>query len=287
MLRLSVNVLTSSIALLKRLQTYRFTSLSELSYSKIASIVAEDVFNFSSVCGWTFENENTLTLTPRGTELLSLYDRGFSIELKRDMLLDYLLNAAPIWSNRIPYGRREAAIFMSKDEKACFIDAGLLSENLDEKTVEWWDCVAHQIRSKAQQSKNDIGRSGESNTIKYEKNRTGYEPTWMSIDSNLAGYDVKSKVSKDIPDSLLIEVKASTYELSQATFYITSNEWNVALTSPAYVFHLWCLNNSKKMLAVLVPSDIEPYIPTNNLEGKWESTKIPFLCFENKFVEIE
>ena len=287
MLRLSVNVLTSSIALLKRLQTYRFTSLSELSYSKIASIVAEDVFNFSSVCGWTFENENTLALTPRGTELLSLYDRGFSIELKRDMLLDYLLNAAPIWSNRIPYGRREAAIFMSKDEKACFLDAGLLSENLDEKTVEWWDCVAHQIRSKAQQSKNDIGRSGESNTIKYEKNRTGYEPTWMSIDSNLAGYDVKSKVSKDIPDPLLIEVKASTYELSQATFYITSNEWNVALTSPAYVFHLWCLNNSKKMLAVLVPNDIEPYIPTNNLEGKWESTKIPFLCFENKFVEIE
>ena len=130
MIRLSINVLTSSVTLLKRLQTYHFASLSELSYSKVASICAEDIFTFSSNCGWVLENKDSLTLTQRGVEILSLYDKGCHMDLKRNMLLDYLLNSAPIWSNRIPYGRREAAIFMSKDEKSCFADAGLLSECL-------------------------------------------------------------------------------------------------------------------------------------------------------------
>ena len=76
----------------------------------------------------------------------------------------------------------------------------------------------------------------------------------MSIDSNLAGYDIKSRVSEDSSDILLIEVKASTYALGQAVFHVTSHEWNVALTSRAYVFHLWCLSNSKKMLAVISPT---------------------------------
>lgn len=53
-----------------------------------------------------------------------------------------------------------------------------------------------------------------------------------------------------------------------------------------YVFHLWCLSNSKKMLAVISPDELLPYIPTNNLEGQWESAKIPFSCFEGQFVEI-
>ena len=108
----------------------------------------------------------------------------------------------------------------------------------------------------------------------------------MSIDSNLAGYDIKSQMSKDNSGPLLIEVKASTFALGQAEFHITSHEWNVALTSRAYVFHLWCLFGNKKMLAIISPSDVMPYIPTNNLEGQWESANIPFSCFENKFVEI-
>ena len=60
MIRLSANVLTSAIALLKRLDTYHFLSLSELSYSKIASISAEDIFLFSKNCGWVSETESTL-----------------------------------------------------------------------------------------------------------------------------------------------------------------------------------------------------------------------------------
>lgn len=108
----------------------------------------------------------------------------------------------------------------------------------------------------------------------------------MSVESNLAGYDIKSRMGKDNPNVLLIEVKASTFALSQAAFHVTSHEWGVALTSAAYVFHLWCLHGNEKMLATISPNDIQPYIPTNNLNGEWESTRIPFSCFINKFTEI-
>lgn len=286
MIRLSMNVLTSALALLNRIETYNFSSLSELAYSKIASISAEDIFGFSSNCGWVSENEYGLVLTKRGSGLLQLQTQGLVVDLKRQMLADYVLKAAPIWSNRIPYGRREAAIFMSKDEKACFADAGLLSDHLNPGVVAWWDRIALQIRTQTQQANSETGRLGERNTITYERSRTNSEPIWMSVDSNLAGYDIKSCVNKDSSDALLIEVKASTYALGQAAFHVTSHEWNVALTSRAYVFHLWCLSSNKKMLAIISPSEVLPYIPTNNLDGQWESAKIPFSCFRDKFVEI-
>lgn len=286
MIRLSMNVLTSALALLRRIEIYNFSSLSELSYSKIVSISAEDIFEFSSSCGWASESESGLTLTTRGIGLLRFQTQGLLIDLKRQMLTDYVLKCAPIWANRIPYGRREATIFMTKDERACFADAGLLSDRLDAGIIDWWDTIATHIRMQTKQSKIGTGRLGERNTIKYERSRTNIDPMWMSIDSNLLGYDIKSQVSKNDPGTLLIEVKASTFTLSRAEFYVTSNEWNVAITSGAYVFHLWCLSDGKKMLAILSPDEILPYIPTNNLDGQWETVKIPFLCFEDKFVEI-
>lgn len=114
MIRLSMNVLTSALALLRRIEIYDFSSLSELSYSKIVSISAEDIFEFSSSCGWASESESGLTLTTRGIGLLRFQTQGLLIDLKRQMLTDYVLKCAPIWANRIPYGRREATIFNVK-----------------------------------------------------------------------------------------------------------------------------------------------------------------------------
>lgn len=152
-----------------------------------------------------------------------------------------------------------------------FGHAGLLSDHLDAGIIDWWDTIATHIRMQTKQSKIGTGRLGERNTIKYERSRTNIDPMWMSIDSNLLGYDIKSQVSKNDPGTLLIEVKASTFTLSRAEFYVTSNEWNVAITSGAYVFHLWCLSDGKKMLAILSPDEILPYIPTNNLDGQYKN----------------
>lgn len=285
MIRLSVNVLESTITLLEWIDTYHFSSMSDIVYSKIASISAEDIFNFASECGWVSENESIPFLTRRGYDLLNLQKQGVANDIKKQMLADYVLKASPIWSNRIPYGRSEAAIFMTKDEKVCFVEAGLLSERLCPGVINWWDTIANRIRERSYGVKNDIGRIGEMNTIKYERIRTEFEPKWMAVESNLVGYDVKSQQSKDDPTALLIEVKTSNLALSEACFHVTSNEWSVALTCTAYVFHLWCLHGDQKLLAVITPDEVYPYIPTNNLEGEWESTSIPFSCFKNKFVD--
>lgn len=138
MIRLSVNILTSVIILLQRLTSYQFSSISELTYTKITSISAEDVFEFAQNCGWVLESENALVLTPHGNDILRLHDQGLYSTLKRTMLMDYILKTSPIWSNRIPYGRIEAAIFMTKDEKACFVEAGLLSDRLNPGVIDWW-----------------------------------------------------------------------------------------------------------------------------------------------------
>lgn len=286
MIRVSVNILTSSIILLQRIDTYHFASLSELIYSKIASVNTEDIFNFILECGWVRADDHQPGLTPRGADILELNRRNLLIDAQREMLADYILKVTPIWANRIPYGRREAAIFMTKDEKACFAEARLLSEYPDLNIVSWWDRIADHIRSQSHQIRNDIGRAGERNTIKYERIRTSSEPEWMSVDSNLLGYDIKSQKDRKNPEMLLIEVKTSSSVLSEAFFHVTAHEWHVAEKSTAYVFHLWCLGDGKKQLAVLTPLEISPYIPTNNLEGVWENVKIPFLCFKEKFAEV-
>lgn len=286
MIRLSINVISSAILLFQRLESYHFSSLSELAYTKITSLNAEDLFEFSQNCGWVCENENTPAVTSKGRGILNLHDQGLYIDLKRTMLMDYVLTVSPIWSNLIPYGRKEAVIFMTQDEKACFMEAGLLSDRLDHDIVEWWDAIANKVRAKAQQTQNDIGRIGERNTIYYERERTNFEPKWMSIDSNKVGYDIQSKISSDDHNALLIEVKTSTSSLEQAFFHVTSHEWEVSQTSGAYVFHLWCLSGKKRLLAVVSPENLSPYIPTNNLSGEWESAKIPFLSFKSNFVEI-
>lgn len=281
-----MNVLASSVALLKRIDTYHFASLSELAYSKITSISSEDLFYFENLCGWVDVDDGKPVVTKRGYTLLKLHEQSLFSNVMQQMLMDYVLMVSPIWSNRIPYGRSEAAFFMTKDEKACFTEAGLLSKQLDFGIVDWWDTIANQIRKHSQQAQTDIGRMGERHTIQYEKSRTATEPKWIAVDSNLAGYDVKSQKEKDDPTSLLIEVKASSFSLNEADFHITSHEWYVAATSGAYVFHLWCFADGIKRLAIISSAEIQPYIPTNHLKGQWESVKIPFACFESKFTEI-
>lgn len=76
-----MNVLASSLALLNRIETYSFSSLSELAYSKIVSISAEDIFSFSTSCGWVSENENALILTKHALDSCGYRHRDYSLTL--------------------------------------------------------------------------------------------------------------------------------------------------------------------------------------------------------------
>lgn len=282
-----MNVLYSSTQLLKRLYSYKFVSENDLYLSKITTIDTRIIFEFSKKCGWvTIEDHCTPTLTDEGMELAKLSIDRFEKEVIRKMLYSYILKISPAWSNRILYGRKEASIFMSKDEQACFIEAGLLSENPEMAVIEWWDQIANILRQKNNINKNDIGRRGEFLTIIYEKERTGISPTWISIDSNLTGYDIRSQISEDNNRALLIEVKTSSKSVESAHFHVTSNEWSVASTAESYAFYLWHLSEKQKMLAILRPDIVKEYIPSNNRSGKWESVKIPYSTFKEFFIEI-
>lgn len=85
---------------------------------------------------------------------------------------------------------------------------------------------------------NTTCREGERLTIEYETKRTGREPKWISVESNMDGYDVLSVISPMDKQLLSIEVTASKSGLKEY-FHLTPNEWMLALKTNRHLFHLW------------------------------------------------
>lgn len=283
MIRLSVDIMWSSRLLLMRIIKYNLQQIDEIYLSSISSVNLDTLIGFASKCSWIKVNGSSLDVNERGYEIISIHD--FEIQA-REILTDYIIKITPAWAKRIPYGRKEAFIFMSKDEKACFFEAGLMNEYPNEAEIKWWDKMADYIRSQDALCKSETGRKGELCTIVYESNRVGEKPQWVSIDSNLAGYDIISHVSRNIKSNLLIEVKSSEKSINNAEFYITAHEWHTACNSSNYSFYLWCFCDNKKQLAIVEPNNVLPYIPTNNESGEWQTVKIPFNSFKQLFTEI-
>lgn len=129
------------------------------------------------------------------------------------------------------------------------------------------------------------GRKGERLTLKYEHSRTGKEPIWQSIESNLSGYDVLSCFSESDETPLQIEVKASENSLDYADFHLTSNEWESATLARNYLFHLWELSPNPK-LAIVTVEQMEKHIPVNSGEGYWETAQVPYRVFRENFTPV-
>ena len=291
MLRLSINLLSNAIRFLSEIKSDNISCNNSMLHEKAVyfwafSVDRDALLDVAITCNWIVSDGDNLLLTDRGRKILACKSYGMPPELLKLMLEDYVIGAKPIWRNRIPYGRKEATIFMSKDEKACFQEAGLLVEMPTKDVISWWDHISDIIRNEKQQTLLSTGRSGEEYTLEYEQIRTNAIPKWISIDSNLAGYDVLSKASAEDNSTLLIEVKSSSEDIDYACFYLSRNEWNVASTSSNYLFYLWHITPYKKLLAVLSPQLIEGYIPVDRLSGEWESVSIPFRDFRACFTEV-
>lgn len=286
MIRLSANVLDAAVVLLKRLERHEYTSVDDLCYTTLSRIDPSEIWRLALKCDWVFEEHFRPKLTRKGCKILELESQNQYEERMKEMLLDYVLRIKPIWANRIPAGRREATIFMTKDEQVCFMEAGLLEEMPSPRVVAWWDKITENIRSQQDEINTNVGRLGERCTIEYEKKRVGVTPKWISINSNLAGYDIKSQDSFSDDTPVFIEVKASIAHWDDAFFYITANEWNTAKVSKGYIFYLWYFENNKRMLATIRPDKMQEYIPINNMTGEWISTRIPFNSFKEDFFEV-
>lgn len=285
MIRLSMNVISASLSLLKIIGSEDEILYSEIhALYRISDIDVDDLVEMLTICKLVVKRSNSMTLSEAGIKALVdisvKYEKGIRV-----ILCEYILHTEPLWSKRIPYGRCEATTFMTKDEKSCFYEAGLLDEEPDYGVVLWWDKLSEIIRKRVDALKNEVGRSGEACTIAFENERVGKKPKWKSIDSNMLGYDIMSVVSTDDNTPLLIEVKTSTDDMEHAYFHVSSNEWRVATHAAKYAFYLWNLHNGKKNLAIVNLNDINPHIPENKESGEWESAKIPFESFMDKFTE--
>lgn len=283
MIRLSVDVIWSSHALLKRISEYSIRTAEDIYIKNLSPVSVDTLMDLAVTCRWIARNNDLFVLSKQGQTLVNT--KEFS-ERAKIILSDYICYVTPAWARRIPYGRQEAFIFMTKDEQACFYEAGLMDENPGNTVIGWWDQISSFLRRIEEDRKIEIGRKGEQLTILYEQKRTGRDPQWISLDSNLSGYDVISQQTQDDPSALLIEVKSSEKSIATADFFVSVNEWHTASNTEKYKFYLWCFYGGKKQLAIIQPRQLFQYIPTNNKSGKWQMVRIPFASFSEAFKEI-
>lgn len=284
--RLSLNMLESSAAYLKKVQSYNLSSKSDFLNIQFSSdIYIGKIFEFLLGCKLIDYIHGKYFITNIGFEFLKSYSLNRKLGY-RLIIKQYILLERPAWAYRIPFGRREAFLFMNKDEQFCFSEASLMDDPPSEETIKWFDEITSVIRKTANEEKNNTGRIGEKKTIIFEKNRTKIDPEWISIDSNLVGYDIESVRSTTDLSPIYIEVKTTLDNFEKSVFHVTSNEWNSALGRNDYFFYLWVINRLQPRLAIITPMMLQQYIPINQEYGVWESAAIPYNIFTKYFIEV-
>jgi len=275
---LSVGQLHSAKQLLDWVSNNRLAKSDMSLFTNVLVCPAIDVLNLSTRCGWVeVDLDGILKLSDRG---LDIHMTGnYQVRLRMQMQ-DIISREQPSWSNLFPKGRQETSHFVSADVRQCLDEAGLLSSPPCDDVVAWWDEMAGLVRGIKSSVLSQTGREGERLSLVYEKQRTGIQPIWQSIESNLSGFDILSRLSGADSAPLQIEVKASANSWNYAEFHLTANEWESATLARNYRFHLWALGENPK-LAVVTVDQMEQHIPSNNSHGKWEIVKIPFSEFES------
>jgi hypothetical protein len=248
----------------------------------------EDILQVATKCNWIdFHPNGICHVTKKGKEILfDAPDKSLRVQL-----CDLISTDEPPWAAKIPHGRQEALKFFPEEVQQCFKEAGLL-QGWDADIIDWWDKLSIATRNHKVTANLVTGRTAEKLTIKYETKRVGLEPHWQSIESNFSGYDVLSYVDNTFAVRRMIEVKGTTLPKKQAFCFITRNEWKNAEIVKDYHFHLWCLRDKENpILLDLSVAHMKPHIPSDNGDGAWETTRIPFNCFPDsmamKFKEAD
>jgi hypothetical protein len=172
----------------------------------------------------------------------------------------------------------EAIKFMPAEVQQVFKEAALL-DTLTSEIVEWWDILSLSARNNKQQTNAKVGRNAERLSMEREEKRTNIPPKWQAIESNFSGFDILSVHSPEDIAPLRIEVKGSTQPKSDAYFYLTRNEWEVATTTGSYCFHLWLMGQNPPQVIVVDFSVIKEHVCLDQGSGKWENIRIPFSIF--------
>lgn len=273
----SVGVLYSSQTLLEVVEQGGVDSANfAASFARIGVADGKVVLETAQTCRWLrILEDGAIRLTERGLQLRAIASAEVCL---REQLYDVLMAAPPAWSRKMIQGRFEALQAMPDDTRQCFKDCGLTEES-DDDTVAWWDRATSSLRSERSRVLNFIGRTAERLSLRYERLRTGKEPVWQGFETNKAGFDVLSVVDATTEKRLKIEVKGSGMRKSEASFFVTRNEWNTATTSTAFQFHLWLVRDDTPKLFIVPADDVKPHIPVDSGSGQWTGAELFFRDF--------
>lgn len=250
--------------------------------SLLGQMRSEQVVRFAIEIGLVFQSENH-SLSSTTTALSRGLTSSISIPEKYRLIIrEHIKKTDPFWASLIPRGRLDTFQFAPAPVRQCFAEARLLETPPDPSVIDWWDELGARGRSDSDAALLAIGRKGEQLSIEFERLRTGAVPKWMSIESNLVGYDVLSIESSKSSAPLLIEVKASSQSFEYASFVISRHEWEVAESSISFLFHLWLLGSSP-VLGVVEIDALRNHIPNDSGEGEWTFVRIPMAVFKDWF----
>ena len=146
---ISVNVVSQALLLIDFLNKNQCYKLTETAQLKLPFGINYAVsLEFAKQCEWIRESNASIEFSDTGLTILSMFNGdAISESLWKIILLQYISVCQPIWAKRIPFGRKEAYIFMNEEEQRCFFEAGLI-DNYDDDVLDWWDSLAEIERLK-------------------------------------------------------------------------------------------------------------------------------------------
>lgn len=241
------------------------------SFKTFAVAAAIDVLEIAQRCSWiALTVDGRMAVTARGQVVLkaSSQEAGLRMQIKHAIEV-----FQPAWAQRMRNGREEVRRYLPAEILQCLDEAGLM-EDWDELIINWWDELAQAARAKKNDELLQIGRKAERMSWEYELERTKVKPRWQALESNFSGFDILSRIDESNSGPLRIEVKGSAQPHREAMFYVTRNEWDVAITNGSYRFHIWLLSHNPPLLIDKSHTEILPNIPLNKGCGKWWNVQI-------------
>lgn len=273
----SVGVLYSAQEFIKFVSTTREVDLKFPEVFKTFAVASpRAILEVAQKCEWVrLSISGCLEVTDRGQMILDSREPDLALRIQLGHLIE---SSLPPWIPLLSRGRAEARKYLPVDVAQCLREAGLFG-SISDDVVSWWDRYSKVSRKLSKDTKLDVGRLGEKLSLRHERERTNREPVWQGFESNFSGFDILSVVGENDLTSLRIEVKTSNSTPDVALFYISKNEWNVAVASSHYILHLWSLQPEPELRKVSV-DQVGKHVPTNQGTGEWESASIPFAVFD-------
>jgi len=263
-----ISIIDAGLELQRHLQSYPNTPLEDAVRQLRAGAVI-----YSSL-----DYENALALVDQHGFALFSRSPDRVVEL-RTTLFRMAVQLKPFWAKVSPLGRDRVRAVLSADQAQCLRYARLLGE-VDESVRKWWDELASRFRSAQDKRLLDIGREGERLSFRLETEtlrKLGITegPYRISIEDNLAGYDILSYRPSETgaPSKLYIEVKTTVR--SEQEFFLSRREWETAAAAGQnFIFHFWLLPDQQLWIATV--DDVALNIPEDRGCGTWEKVRLGF-----------